>query len=419
VKERVLDSGIVANAFARLQNRNAPNVAAAADWEKPKAAAAPQTTTPVVRGLQQTSSSEQKESLVNQPPQELVSRISGLIGSGKLQIAKAELDKLQRIYPSAPRVLQLRRQYEARNSIVTQERTQKEEEQLKAARQQKEDEWNRRLTALLARGQYGEANSTLNLWLAENPGSVNARDIGTKIGEIQRNLGVYASALAENKYQEALNALSTAERLNPTDSNFAELRRQIETRKATAKASLTVHRLGAKAILSLDGRPIGSNGEIENETIPIGNHILAVENNGSVIISRRQEFAENQRIVLVYDLAKQNLRAMVDADRELLDQRKVMEEVRYFDAEHEHGAFRGSCRGLLMIDYLDVAFRPSSGFHGFRIPFKLLRLSVKGRSIDLINISDNKHYQGFKLHDEQTADKFKRSWDELKALAQQ
>jgi serine/threonine protein kinase/tetratricopeptide (TPR) repeat protein len=419
VKARVLDSGIVANAFARLQNRNAPNVAAAANWEKPKAAPVPQTTLPAAKGLQQTSSGEQEESYVKQPPQEVVSRISGLIGSGKLQLAKAELDKLQRIYPSAPRVSQLRRQYEAKNSIVAQERIQKEEERLKATRQQKEDEWNRRLAALLASGQYGEADSTLNLWLAENPGSLNAKDIGTKIGEIQRNLTVYASALSEKKYQEALNALSAAERLNPADSNFAELRRQIENRKATAKASLTIHRLGAKAILSLDGRPIGSNGEIENEAIPVGNHTLAVENGGSVVMSRHQEFVENQRIVLVYDLAKQNLRTMVDADQELLVQRKAMEEIRYFDAEHEHGAFRGSCRGLLMIDYQDVAFRPSAGFHGFRIPFKLLRLSIKGRSIDLINISDNKHYEGFKLHDEQTVDKFKRSWDELKALARQ
>jgi hypothetical protein len=162
---------------------------------------------------------------------------------------------------------------------------------------------------------------------------------------------------------------------------------------------------------------MGSDGEIENASIPIGNHTLAVENGGGVVVSKRLEFLENQRIVFVYDLAKQNLRAMVDADRELLAQRKIMEEVRYFDVEHEHGAFRGSCRGLLMIDYLDIAYRPSAGFHGFRMPFKLLNLSVKGRTIDLINISDNKRFQSFKVRDEETAEKFKRSWNELKALA--
>jgi hypothetical protein len=51
------------------------------------------------------------------------------------------------------------------------------------------------------------------------------------------------------------------------------------------------------------------------------------------------------------------------------------------------------------------------------MPFKLLKLSVDGKSIDLSNVSDNKHFQSFKFRDAQAAAKFKQSWDELKALA--
>jgi hypothetical protein len=222
--------------------------------------------------------------------------------------------------------------------------------------------------------------------------------------------------MAENKYQEALGAIAGAEKLNSADANFAELRRQIESKRAAARSSLTVYRLGAKAALFLDGRPIGTEGEMENEPIPIGAHTIAVESAGTPALSRRQEFIEGQRIALVYDLAQQQLRAMADGDRELLAQRKTMEEVRYFDVEHEHGAFRGSCRGLLMIDFLDVAYRPSAGSHGFRIPFKLLKLSVKGRSVELIYVSDNRDFQSFKLRDDQAAEKLKRSWNELKAM---
>jgi hypothetical protein len=104
-------------------------------------------------------------------------------------------------------------------------------------------------------------------------------------------------------------------------------------------------------------------------------------------------------VTLVYDLA----------------QRKAVEEVCVFDVKHGHGTFRGNCRGLLMMDFLDIAFRLSAGSHGFRIPFKLMKLSIKGRVIGIDYISDNRNFQNFKLRDKQAAEKFKRSWDGLTA----
>lgn len=416
VKSRILNSSFAVNAYERFRGMKPSDTA-----ETPSKNLQPAPSRrmePVVTEPIPASSAEQKE-IIDQPPQQLISRISGLINAGKMQPARSEIDKLQKAYPSAPQGSQLRRQWDAKNAAMAQEGIRKDEEQQKAMRKQKEEEWSRRLSAFLARGQYSEADNAVSLWLAEDPGSEKARENATKVAEIQRHLGVYSSALAEGKYPEALAALNSAEKLNPADTSFANLRRQLESRRAVAKSSLTVYRLGSKAILSLDGRPLGSDGEVVNESIPIGYHTLAVENGGSVISSRRLEFFENQRIVMVYDIARQTLRPMIETDQELMAQRKAMEEVRYFDVEHEHGAFRGSCRGLLMIDYLDVAFRPSAGFHGFRMPFKLLKLKVKGRSVELINISDNKRFQNFKFHDDQAAEKFRRSWEELKTMARQ
>ena len=93
-----------------------------------------------------------------------------------------------------------------------------------------------------------------------------------------------------------------------------------------------------------------------------------------------------------------------------------MEEVHRFEIEHDHGLLRGSCRGVLSVDYFDVAYKPSSGWHGFRIPFRLLKLRVEGKSVELLYASDNKHFQSFKFQDEQTAEKFKRIWEGLKAI---
>jgi hypothetical protein len=422
-KSPILHSHPIAKAVAFLRGNRDSSTVSVVSADGSKQSTASQKKLAAFAGMDasaQLSMGENSGSIIIQPPPESVMRISTLINSGKLQTAKAEIDQLQRSYPGSSRISALRRQWQAKDAAATQEQTFKDQEQqLNATRRQKEDEWNRQAAALFANGKYNEAEGVLNLWMAENPGNWNAQQFGTKLGEIQRNLKTYTAAMAENRYQDALNAVGAAERTNPADSNLAELRRQAEARKANAKASLTIRRLGPKGALFLDGRPISNNGEINNESIPIGSHLLTIENGGSPVVSVRQEFLEGQRIALVYDLDRQYLRAMAESDRELLAQRKIMEEVRFFDVEHAHGTFRGSCRGTLAVDYLDIAFKPSSGFHGFRMPFKQLKLSVNGRSINLLNSSDGNIFQSFKLRDEQAAAKFTQSWDELKAFAQQ
>ena len=88
-------------------------------------------------------------------------------------------------------------------------RSRNQEQQLNATRRQKEDEWTRQVAALFANGKYSEAEGVLSLWLAENPGNWNAQQFGTKLGDIQRNLKTYTAAMAENRYQDALNAVGS------------------------------------------------------------------------------------------------------------------------------------------------------------------------------------------------------------------
>lgn len=349
----------------------------------------------------------------------LFDRVSAMIDSGMLQPARIELAKLQDIYPDTPELARLRRRLPPTNrAAAPAQARRKDEEQQKIQRRQKEEEWNRQASALFAGGKYEEAGAVLNTWQADSPGNPQSQELGAKIDEMQKSLRVYASAMSENHYQEALNALHNAERINPSDPNLAGLRRQSESRKANARAMLTIHRLGAKGALLLDGRPIGRDGELDSEAIPIGQHTLSIENDGNTVASRSLEFSEGQRLTLVYDVSKQSLRTMSESDRELMAQRKFMEQVHSFDLEHYHGVLRGSCRGTLLLDYPDIAFKPASGSHGFRIPFKLIKMGkVEEKTVELLYIADNQRFQTFRFQDARSLERFRQVWSELKTIA--
>ncbi len=153
------------------------------------------------------------------------------------------------------------------------------------------------------------------------------------------------------------------------------------------------------------------------DAVVIADADARIDDVGGLVASRNQEYLDGQRVTLVYDLAKLNLRPIIESDQELLAQRKAMEESHQFEIEHAHGAFRGNCSGVLTIDYLDVAYKPAAGEHGFRIPFKLLKISGGGKSVELYYLSDNKHFQSFKFQDERVAQRFRQIWGELKSIA--
>lgn len=93
----------------------------------------------------------------------------------------------------------------------------------------------------------------------------------------------------------------------------------------------------------------------------------------------------------------------------------AVEVLEHFSLAHDHGLSHGACRGILALNSKDVSFAPASGSHEFHAPFRLLTLKVHGKFLGLYYISDNSHFQTFEAPDLQTADKFRKRWDELKA----
>ena len=342
-------------------------------------------------------------------------RVSNLIRSGKLQPAKADLDRLQVTYPDAPELIAMRKRWEAKNATAARDQARKDDEERAAAHLRKEEEWTRRVADLYAQGNYSEARGALTLWLADDPANPRARDLWGRVEAAQRSLQASDSALTRGRYQDALNSLDLVERLNPADPNLAELRRRVDSRKAAARATLTVRRLGDRATLLLDGRPAGNDGEIQNETVGIGSHTIGVESAGGYHASRNQEFLEGQKVAYVYDTAAQLLRPMTDTDSGLIAQRQIKEELHRFDVEHSHGVLRGSCKGVLSFNYFEVEFKSESGGHGFQVPFKHLMLKADGRSLDFFLASTGKYFNSFRTPNAQEADRFRRTWEKLEA----
>lgn len=277
----------------------------------------------------------------------------------------------------------------------------------------REEDWERRVSALFAAGKYDEAGQLLDEWKAESPESAEARLAGARIRAVRQELEAYSTAMTRNRYPQALAALDKAAALNPSDPNLGGLRRQAKERQANARALLTILRLGRPGNLLLDGRPIGAQGEAHNLQVPIGAHTLAVEVDGKQVASRTEDYFEGQRMTLVYDSGQ--LRPMTESDRELITRRDFLEQTHGFDAEHTHGLLRGSCRGTLAIDSTEIVYTPESGDHGFRVPLDLLKVGkIQGRQLDLLYSADSRRFQSFRFPDEQTAGRFVHAWNEMK-----
>ena len=103
--------------------------------------------------LQETKGSENvsRASTTDRSLKDSVSRISEQINSGKLQFSKAEIERLEQIYPGAPELAGLRRLWQAAYLKRPPEQSPREEEQQRTTVRQKEDEWNRQLAEFLLR----------------------------------------------------------------------------------------------------------------------------------------------------------------------------------------------------------------------------------------------------------------------------
>ena len=349
------------------------------------------------------------------PPQDSLDSIAVMIGSGNLQQAETELDRLRRMYPNSPQVMDLYRKWQSKASASGEEESR--EESFLETTGMKEEAWNRQFLNFFNQGKYKEAGNVVGLWLGELPYSSLARESKSAVEEIQRRMAAVNTAQNENRSKEALQELSAVEKMNPSDPNIAGLRSEIESRMASPDGTLTVYRLGEKATLLLDGKRIDHGGEIVGERIPVGSHEIILEKDGNTVASRSQEFLEGQTTVLVYDLDQRDIRPMIEPDQIVIDRRTAMEEVHRFATEHQHGILRGNCRGELILSFYEVVYVPVSGSHGFRVPSKLLKLEQDGSTIDLFFISGNEHFQKFEFDDARAAASFRQTWNKLKSMS--
>ena len=355
------------------------------------------------------------------PQDELLKKLlnssSSLIAAGKLSQAAMTLDRIEGQWPGLSEVRTLRARWEAKNAELTRERERTEAEQAEAARRQEAAaQRSRRAEELFTQGDYIAAKSLLDQWPADSLRDPAAYRLQQYASAALQSLSAYQSAMSAKRYPDALNALLDLERLNPSDPKLAELRRDAESRKAAASARLTVHRLRQSGSLLIDGQPAGSNGEIIDQKVGIGTHVLTLRTESGTEISRTVDLTEGQNVAYVYDGSLPVLRPMLETDRARLAERQVKEEVHRFSVEHVHGMLRGSCKGELSIGFYDVSYKPLAGAHAFTIPFRALRLMVSARSLRLLFAADGRTLAQFRAADAAEAEVVAEVWTKLKAL---
>jgi tetratricopeptide (TPR) repeat protein len=334
-----------------------------------------------------------------------------------LDAAQASLEKAERMQPGQPEVGALRKRLEAK----------KAEAALNAARDQErlQEESNRRIAAevqttqaeeLFRHGRYEEALAIAEEQLRQDASQARPGDLRLRAGEAQRWLKSFESAMSAGKPFDALTAFERLEHVNPLDPNLPALKRRLESNSRTGHASLSIFPLGDAAGLLLDDRGVGTNGELAEHSVPAGRHRIAARNGHGPEVSISYDFADGQRVFLVYDVARQFLRPMTESDREAMSRSKARQRTESFAAEHIHGIFRGSCKGSLIVGFHDVVYRPDSGDHGFNMPFNALKLRIENRTATLLFAADNRTFESYRLQDAAAALALKKFWDELSSL---
>ncbi len=346
----------------------------------------------------------------------LLASAAVLIRAGNLRSALAKIERAERLQPGLPEIAQVRRQWRDKNSELARQSAEKSAaEQYAIRRQAAEQNWNSQAEDLFKQGKYQDAEGLAQRWLSEYPDSPQSRQWQMTSAQMLSLLRDFDLAAGGKKHREALDALMKAERINPQDPRLPGLRARLEAGIAAAKASLTVYRLGEGASVTFDGRRLGKDGEVEAESISIGTHTVAVQFGNGQSLTLNQLFLDGQQVYLVYDTVNPSLRVMSDADREVVKARKELKQVHQFELEHPHGPFRAACRGNLLLNLVEVAYEPSAGPHGFRVPFQNLKLKVRGRAVEFFHSSDNRKFQSFKARDEKTASDLKQLWDRIDA----
>ncbi len=334
-----------------------------------------------------------------------------LLAAGKLAEAKAGLDRVARIRPDSPELKVLRRKL----TVQTYEAGRQEKEKTDLAQKQSRiEDLSRQAETLFKQGKYTEALAVVDQWIAAVPQNTRAQSLQHQSAQAQQSLRSYEASMSQKLYDEALKAVSLLEKANPADPTIADLRKRAEGRKAAAKATISVYRLGPPCKLTLDDEQLGTEGEVEGKSIGVGRHKVTIENASGKQFSRTMEFVDGQTAVMVYDTATMELRGMTEADRLLLSQRKIREEIHQYPVEHRHTF--GRCTGTLLISGMNVQYQASDKGHAFNRAFSSLKLRVNSDKLEM-NSSDGRQNWTFKVRDAAQAKEIMELWDRLQRLA--
>jgi len=342
---------------------------------------------------------------------------STLIRRGKLDQARAEIDKAERYAGELPDLAEVQEQWQARRAALERTPAHNLPAPAPAASAELERTFARDAEDQFRRGEYDRTLETLGQWLAHSPSNQAAQVLRGRTNQLKGHLSAYESALRAKNYDLALVELARAGQINPDHPRLSELRSQVEARREAARASLTVYRLGDPGTILFDGRAIGPAGEVQDLPVPTGSHSLTIRYPNGRESSQIQHFEEDQHVVLIYESPRPSFRSMTEADRGLLAARRIREQVRRFPVEHTHGLFRGKCSGDLLVSLAEVEFRPVTGSHGFRLPFRTLRLTVEDRSVDLYFATDGKLFHSLKAPDPASVESLREWWDQLHSSA--
>lgn len=351
-----------------------------------------------------------------QPVQKLLASASSAVKAGNLQKAKIDLDKAEQLQPGLAEAANARKRLEAKKSELAVSTAREQEAQQAAQRQKAAEALTRRTEEFYRQGKYDEALTVVQEHLAQYPQLPQALELQTRTVEVQRSLKTYQTAIDAGKFPEARAALETIERINPADPNLPTLRRSAETAPVSGSALLSMYSIGETADLMLDGQPVGANGELINQSVPAGRHQLQARNRKGLEVALTHEFSNGQTVSMAYDVSGQVLRPMTEADRELMSRNKAKQQVHSFAVEHNHGVFRGGCKGNLLVDYYHVVYQPETGPHGFSVPFKNLKVRIEDKTAVLLFAADSKEFFVFRFPDVRSAQALKKLWDDLVSI---
>jgi tetratricopeptide (TPR) repeat protein len=345
---------------------------------------------------------------------ESIASASELLRAGKLDHAKTKIEEALQIDANNIQALELQQQW---NSTLSAQKARKHRDEMETLRKQEKNlEWTRRAEKLYKEGKYTDLQAVLDQWIDGNPQSAEARALRIQSAAVLRRFQLYDLAMNEKRYDDALSEVGRAEQMNPGDPALAELRKRAESRKGSARATLTVYRIGEPAILTLDDERIGTNGQVDGLSVRVGRHKISLKNSRGLEASRSHEFTEGQNAFMVYDASGPVLRPMTDSDRDLVNSRKAAEQVQHFPVEHKHIWLRGKCAGDLVISAHDVEYKSKLEAHAFRIPFRNLYLKVEGQKVGIYFRSDDKELRSFEVKDAAQAAAIQGAWTKKLAL---